>query len=190
MGRGTCVPSLLFALRSDCGGDTEDNGDSLQRPQAGTAALRTLQPCCRPPPTTPLPETAAHSRASLGQSLVGSLLLSPGSWCTQGCVRALQESVSPVLCKFWWLSGGVTSSKRAYAIPKSAAPRALPLQQFTNDLFLHGRHSNTVCLSLCGVSGSWSTQGECTGHSKHPLPTAQEKTLHMDITTSSIQKSD
>ena len=23
---------------------------------------------------------------------------------------------------------------------------------------------------------------ECTGHSKHPLPTAQEKTLHMDIT--------
>ena len=24
---------------------------------------------------------------------------------------------------------------------------------------------------------------ECTGHSKHPLPTTQEKTLHMDITT-------
>ena len=23
---------------------------------------------------------------------------------------------------------------------------------------------------------------ECTGHSKHPLPTTQEKTLHMDIT--------
>ena len=22
---------------------------------------------------------------------------------------------------------------------------------------------------------------ECTGHSKHPLPTTQEKTLHMDI---------
>ena len=25
-------------------------------------------------------------------------------------------------------------------------------------------------------------QKECTGHSKHPLPTTQEKTLHMDIT--------
>ena len=25
-------------------------------------------------------------------------------------------------------------------------------------------------------------QGECTGHSKHLLPTTQEKTLHMDIT--------
>ena len=31
---------------------------------------------------------------------------------------------------------------------------------------------------------------ECTGHSKHPLPTTQEKTLHMDITRWSIQKSD
>ena len=31
---------------------------------------------------------------------------------------------------------------------------------------------------------------ECTGHSKHPLPTIQEKTLHMNITRWSILKSD
>ena len=31
---------------------------------------------------------------------------------------------------------------------------------------------------------------ECTGHSKHPLPTTQEKILHMDITRWSISKSD
>ena len=31
---------------------------------------------------------------------------------------------------------------------------------------------------------------ECTGHSKHPLPTIQEKTLHMDITRWSTPKSD
>ena len=31
---------------------------------------------------------------------------------------------------------------------------------------------------------------ECTGQSKHPLPTAQEKTLHMDITRWSTPKSD
>ena len=31
---------------------------------------------------------------------------------------------------------------------------------------------------------------EHTGHSKHPLPTTQEKTLHMDITKWSILKSD
>ena len=29
-----------------------------------------------------------------------------------------------------------------------------------------------------------------TGHSKHPLPTTQEKTLHMDITRWSTRKSD
>ena len=31
---------------------------------------------------------------------------------------------------------------------------------------------------------------EHTGHSKHPLPTTQEKTLHMDITRWSTPKSD
>ena len=47
----------------------------------------------------------------------------------------------------------------------------------------------------------WSTKGsrekanralprEHTGHSKHPLPTTQEKTLHMDITRWSTPKSD
>ena len=47
----------------------------------------------------------------------------------------------------------------------------------------------------------WSTKGsrekanrvlprEHTGHSKHPLPTTQESTLHMDITRWSIPKSD
>ena len=47
---------------------------------------------------------------------------------------------------------------------------------------------------------SWSTEWsrakanrvlprEFTGHSKHPLPTTQEKTLHMDITRWSIPKS-
>ena len=31
---------------------------------------------------------------------------------------------------------------------------------------------------------------KCTGHSKHPLPTTQEKTLHMDITRWATLKSD
>ena len=49
-------------------------------------------------PMPPL-ETPGHSQASLGQSLLESLLLTPGFWCTQGFVYALQECVSPVLCK-------------------------------------------------------------------------------------------
>ena len=33
-------------------------------------------------------------------------------------------------------------------------------------------------------------QEKCTGHSKHPLPTTQEKPLHTDITRWSMMKSD
>ena len=66
------------------------------------------------------------TQVSLGQSLVGSVLLSPGSWSVQGFVCVLQESVSPVLCSFWQLYGGVmaTSSKRANVTIGSTAPRA------------------------------------------------------------------
>ena len=49
---------------------------------------------------TPPPESHGHSQVSLVQSLLGSLLLSPGSWFAQCFVCALQESVSPVLWKF------------------------------------------------------------------------------------------
>ena len=49
---------------------------------------------------SPLLETPGHLQASLGQSLVRSLLLSPGSWWAQGFVCALQENVYPVRCKF------------------------------------------------------------------------------------------
>ena len=43
---------------------------------------------------------------------------------------------------------------------------------------------------LYGITDTWSLNNKCTGHSKHPLPTTQEKTLHMDITRWSIPKSD
>ena len=42
--------------------------------------------------------------------LWGSLPLSPGSWCRQSSVCALQESVFPVLCKFWQFYGGVNGN--------------------------------------------------------------------------------
>ena len=59
---------------------------------------------------TPLLETPGHSWACLGQFLLGSLLLSSGSWCTEIFVCALQEYVSPRLCKFWWFYGGVNGN--------------------------------------------------------------------------------
>ena len=47
-------------------------------------------------------------------------------------------------------------------------------------------------LGVQNEAGQWLTvlPRECTGHSKHRLPTTYEKTLHMDITRWSILKSD
>ena len=105
---GRCsVPSLLSDLSPIYGGCNEDMATSFKRSHARTAALSAPDPAAGHHLPTPLPETPGHSWASLGQSLVGSLLLYPGSWYTQDFVCALQESVSPVLCKLWWLSGGV-----------------------------------------------------------------------------------
>ena len=99
---------------------------SLKRSHICTATLWAPNPSAGHHWPTPLLETPGHSQGSLGQSLVRSLLLSPGSWWTQGSICALQEPISQsCVC-----SGGslvelmVTSSKRAYAIPTSAAPRA------------------------------------------------------------------
>ena len=73
---------------------------SFRKSHAYTAALCVPNPVAGPRQPIPLLETPGHSQASLDQSLLGSLLFSPGIWCTQGFVCALQESVSPVLCKF------------------------------------------------------------------------------------------
>ena len=96
-----CVPSLLFNMRPNCGGGNEDNGILLQKVPCMYCHTQCSQPCNRPPSTHTSARAPRHSQASLGQSLVGSLLLSPGSWCTQGFVP------SKSLCNFWQLYGAV-----------------------------------------------------------------------------------
>ena len=133
----------------------------FKRCHARTATLSAPDPTAGHRQPTPLPETPGHSRASLGWSLVESLLLSPGSWCAQSSVCALPESIS-LSC----VSSGsslvglmATSSKRAYATPRSDAPEPLALWQATADPYLLRRHSNTqrqVWFSLCEV---WCAQG-------------------------------
>ena len=82
---------------------------SFTRSHAYPATLTASNPAAgHHPPTAPL-ETPGHSWASLGQSLVGSLLLSPGSWCTRFCLCPPRVYFS-VLCKFWQLSGGVNGN--------------------------------------------------------------------------------
>ena len=76
---------------------------SFKRSHSCGATLSVPQPQSRPMPP---PETPGYSQASLGQSLVGSLLLSRALVHTRFCLCP-QESISPVLCKFWWFYGGV-----------------------------------------------------------------------------------
>ena len=83
---------------------------SFKRSHARTAALSAPNPAAGHHWHTLLLEAPGNSWTSLDLSLLGSLLPSPGCWCTQGFVCALQESVSPVLCKFWHLFGGINSN--------------------------------------------------------------------------------
>ena len=66
----------------------------FKRSHAHSDALSAPDPAAGHHGPMPLPEITGHSQASLGQSLVESLLLSPGSWCSQGSVCALQKSMS------------------------------------------------------------------------------------------------
>ena len=134
---------------------------SFKRSHASTATLSASNPAAGHRQPMPLPETPGHSWASLGQPLVESLLLSLGFWYTQGSICGLQESVSPVLCNFWWLSGEVNSDLLQEGLchtqvynTQSPCPCSSPLLTRTTS----GDTQTQFCLSLCGVSGSWCAQ--------------------------------
>ena len=103
-----------------------------------------------------------HSRANLGQSLMGSLLLSPGSWCAQGSVCALQESYFPCFELVLQLYSGVNHDllqeglcHTQVSCTQSLCPCSSPLLTSTST----GDAQTQFCLSLSGVLGSWCTQG-------------------------------
>ena len=122
----SCVPSLLFPWGQTMKEVMKVMVTSFKRFHACTATLSAPNPAAGHHRRTPPVETPGHSQASLGQSLVGWLLLSLGSWCTQHSVCALQVSIfqSCVSSGSSVVGLMVTSSKKVYAIPKSAAPRA------------------------------------------------------------------
>ena len=121
-----CVPSLLFDLRPNYGGGSEDNGYILQKVFLCThCCTRCSRPCCRPPVTH---ASAGDSCTLTGKSgSVSCRVTAPFSWipvCTRFCL------CPPRVCFSSPPEGGsmeglmVTSSKKAYAILRSAAPRA------------------------------------------------------------------
>ena len=119
------VPSLLFDLRPNYGGGNEDNGNLLQKVHAmphsvpSTPQQATANPCLR----WRLLNTHrqvwvsllwGHCSLLLGLGVHKLLFVPSKSLFPQSCVSSGSSMVQLM----------VTSSKRAYATPRSAAPRA------------------------------------------------------------------
>ena len=144
-----CLPGPNY------GGGNEDNGDLPQKTPCMCCYSPCPQPCSRPPPTHAF---ARDSRTLTGKSPVGSLFLSPGSWCTRFCC-ALQESISQCCVSSGSSMVGLmaTSLKRTYLChthTQSSYPCGKPLPPHTST----GDAQTQFCLSLCEVPGSWYTQ--------------------------------
>ena len=119
------------------------------------------QPCSRPPLTH---ASARDSWMLTGKSgSVSCGVTAPFSWVLVHKVLSVpSKSLSPQACVS---SGGsmvgliVTSSKRAYVTPRSAAPQSpYPCGSLLLTRTCAGDTQTQFCLSLCGVSGSWCTQ--------------------------------
>ena len=85
-------------LKPNYGGGNEDNGDLLQK--VPCMHCYTQFPCNSPPPTS---ASTWDSWTLMGKSWSVSFGVAAPffrSWCAQGSVCALQESVSPVLRQF------------------------------------------------------------------------------------------
>ena len=144
---------------------------SFKRSHECTATLSAPNPAAGHHRPSSLLETLGHSQASLGPSLVGSLLLSPGSWCTQGPVCALQESISQSCVSSGSSVVGLMRppARGLMPYPSLLHPEPLPLWRSTADLVPPQerlKHSfvpvsvgslgpgvHKVCLSPLSVSG-------------------------------------
>ena len=161
-------------------------GTSFKRSHVRTAAFSAPNPAAGHHRPMPPLETPGHSRASLGQSLVGSLQNDFCSFPRQ----TIQYHSNPSLC------------------PTSNAEEA-EVEWFYEDL--QDLRELTPKRDVLFIIGDWNAKvgsqevpgvidqsglgiqnkvgqrltvlpRECTGHNKHPLPTTQENTVHMDIT--------
>ena len=72
-------------------------------------------------------------KASLARSLVGSLLLSTGSWCVQGLVCVLQESLIPQFCGSYGIKSHWPSKSNSLWV---LSPSALYLKKKSDLLFI------------------------------------------------------
>ena len=121
-------------------------------------SFKRSQPCSRLLLTLASAGDSQILQASLGQSPVGPLLLSPGSWCTRFCL--CQESASALLCKFWQLYGGVNGDllQEGLCHPQSTADPLLgrhPNPVLSVSVGSLGPGAHKVCLSALSIWWEW-----------------------------------
>ena len=148
-----CSLPVIY-LGPNYGGGTEDNGDLLQKVPRTHCYTQCPQPCSRPLLTY---TSARDCWTFMGKS--GSIfrgVTAPFSWVLMSTrfVCALQESVSPVLRKFWWLYGGGNGNFLQEGLCHTqvcCTQNPAPVQNRAG-LYLHRRHSNTaLSQSLWGL---------------------------------------
>ena len=120
------------------------------------------QPCRGPPPTRTSTGDCWTLPGKSGSVSCG--VAAPFPWVlvrTRFCLCPPRVHF-PVLCKFWQLCGGVNSDLLTKGLchtqvfcTQSPWPCGSPLLTHTST----GDTQMQFCLSLCGVSGSWCTQG-------------------------------
>ena len=123
-GRGS-IPFLLYDLRPNYGGGNEDNGDLLQKIPCMYCYTHRPQLCSRPPPTHISAGDSWTLPSKSGSVLWGhcSFLLGPGAH--RLCLCPLRVYFPCCVSSGSSMVGLMaTSSKRVYAIPRSAAPRS------------------------------------------------------------------
>ena len=160
MGGAVFPPYYLPGL--NCGGGNEDNGDLLHKVPCMHCYTQCPQPCSRPPLTQASGRDSWRHKGKSGS--VSCVVTAPCSWVlvhTRFCFCP-PRICFPVLCKFWRLYGVVNGDLLQEGLchthvccTQSPCPHSSPLLTCTST----GDTQTQFCLSLCGVSGSWCTQG-------------------------------
>ena len=152
----------MFDPRPNYGGGNEGNGKLLQNIPCTHCCTQCPQTCNRPP----LTHTSARDSWTLMDKSrsVSCGVTAPFSWvlvCTRFCLCPPRVCF-PVLCKFWLLSVGVNGDLLQEGLchtqvccTQSPCPCSSPLLIHTST----GDAQRQFCLSFCGVSGSWCTEG-------------------------------
>ena len=120
------LPPIPIYLGPNSGGGNEDNGDFLQKISCMYCYTQCPQPCSRPPLTH---GSSGDSWTFIGKSgSVSSGVTAPFSWVLVH--KILFVPSNSLFSQFCVSSGSsmvglmVTSSKKPYAISRSAAPKA------------------------------------------------------------------